>query len=185
MRLQKLIVGLGNPGLSYARSRHNLGASWVQDWARVYRLPAFKKEAKFQALVTRGEVAGQNLILALPQTFMNLSGVSVAALLNFYKLRQSEDLLLVFDDLDLNFGRFKLSPSFPRGHNGVISVREKLGSLTGWGLRLGVDDREGKRVINSADYVLQNFSAEQLTCLSDEVFPSAREEVLHSWLLKK
>jgi PTH1 family peptidyl-tRNA hydrolase len=157
---------------------------WVQDLARVYRWRAFKKETKFQALISGGELADQEVLLALPQTFMNMSGESVASLLRFYKLTLATDLLLVFDDLDLSLGRFKLGQSFPRGHNGVLNVQDKLGKL-GWALRLGVDDRAGARVIGPAAYVLQDFSATQLSLLADEIFPQTRTEVITKWLLKK
>ena len=121
----KLFVGLGNPGVSYERTRHNAGALFLQKLQLDNCLPNWRLEKKFKALVSRGFLGKTEGLLLLPQTFMNLSGESVGAVLNFYRLQAEKDLVVIYDDLDLEFGRFKIGRQAPHGHNGIISVKEK------------------------------------------------------------
>ena len=179
----KVVVGLGNPGLSYQYTRHNVGALLVQDFAQKYHFPDFKLEKKFQALCSRGQWQTQQLLLVLPQTFMNLSGESVQKILKFYNLEPQENLLAIYDDLDLAFGSYKATKSAPHGHNGVLSLKQQLGTLDFAQIRIGIDDRAGSRQIPAVDYVLQNFSIEQKNTLANEVFPQVTEE-LKLWLSK-
>jgi len=102
----KLIVGLGNPGRLYLDSRHNIGFTQVKSLAKAYK-GSFTKENNLAALTARIKIQGKSAILALPVTFMNLSGVAVAALLKKYRLNP-ESLLVVCDDLDLDVGRLKI-----------------------------------------------------------------------------
>ena len=184
MTPNKILVGLGNPGCSFQQSRHNLGAICLENYARAYRFPPFKLEAKFQSLITRQKLFEHDVLIVLPQTFMNLSGQAVQSLMQFYRLDPQQDLLAVYDDLDLDFGHFKISTSSPQSHNGVLSLRTSLGVSDFHQLRLGVDDRRGRRQIPSADYVLQNFSPDQLQIITAEVFPAA-QATIDSWLSKK
>jgi PTH1 family peptidyl-tRNA hydrolase len=181
MKEMKLIVGLGNPGLSYQNTRHNVGAAWVSDLARDWRYPKLKLNRKFQSLLGQGQINGRDVTLALPQTYMNLSGAAVGELVRFYKLDPTQQLLLVYDDLDLPVGRYKFGRCAPKGHNGVMSVQQNLDGNDWAQLRLGIDDRNGARQIPSQDYVLQNMPPAQLKVLIDQVFPASREEVL-AWL---
>jgi PTH1 family peptidyl-tRNA hydrolase len=126
-------------------------------------------------------VGEREILLVLPQTFMNLSGESVRRLMNFYRLEQKTALLVVFDDLDLPFGHYKLTTALPRGHNGVLSVTKNLAGASFLGLRLGIDDRAGERLVPSEDYVLQPFPEQQKQVLWEQVFPAALEEVA-TWL---
>jgi PTH1 family peptidyl-tRNA hydrolase len=112
---------------------------------------------------------------------MNLSGESVARLLNFYKLDPMTALLVVFDDLDLPFGHYKLTTSLPRGHNGILSLKKQLSLSNFLVLRLGIDDRAGKRLAPPEDYVLQTFPQEQKKILVEQIFPTALKEV-RKWL---
>ena len=177
----KLIVGLGNPGSHYQYTRHNAGFLLVQFLAENWHCPAFQLAPKFKAQVTRAVVNDQVLILALPQTMMNESGQAVAALLHFYKIDHARNFLLAYDDLDLQFGHYKMSRRPPRTHNGVASVRQELGSDDFTHLRLGVDDRDGSRHIAPIDYVLSPFTPGQLADFQRQIFPAALQEI-ETWL---
>jgi PTH1 family peptidyl-tRNA hydrolase len=183
LMIKKLIVGLGNPGKSYSLSRHNAGAAWVEYWAGLYHFPRWALVKKYQAKVSQSEIGGVALTLLLPQTFMNLSGKSVAAWVRFFHLEVAREILVVFDDLDLELGQYKLGKSLPRQHNGVASVVECLGEKSFWSLRLGIDERAGARVIPPADYVLGNFSLAARGKLEGEVFPTVAKEI-EEWLKK-
>lgn len=151
----KLIVGLGNPGGVYAHSRHNIGFLTVKALAKHYHSP-FKRDSRTFSLSAKGEVAGQNLILALPLTFMNLSGNAIRALRDKYKI-DSKSLLVVCDDLDLEFGRIKIkAEGSSGGHRGLESVIKALGSRDFARLRIGIGrPRQNFRQIS--DYVLGSF----------------------------
>lgn len=151
-----LIVGLGNPGRKYAHHRHNVGFMAVSRLAKRHGL-AFKRQ-KGKAKVAEGPIAGQRVILAKPQTFMNLSGESVARLVRFFKI-PPQRVLVVYDDLDLPLARLRLRPGGGSGgHKGLKSVIERLGTQDFPRLRLGI----GRPLHGDpVDYVLQDFSAEE------------------------
>jgi PTH1 family peptidyl-tRNA hydrolase len=151
-----LIVGLGNPGRKYARHRHNVGFMTVSRLAKRHGL-AFKRQ-KGKAKVAEGTVAGQRVILVKPQTFMNLSGESVARLVRFFKI-PPQRVLVVYDDLDLPLARLRLRPGGGSGgHKGLKSVIERLGTQDFPRLRLGI----GRPLHGDPiDYVLQDFSTEE------------------------
>ena len=133
----RLFVGLGNPGPDYEATRHNAGFWWVNAMARQCGV-TLAPEKGFQAQVARASVAGANLWLLTPQTFMNLSGRSVAALANFYKISASE-ILVVHDELDIEPGEAKLKfGGSHAGHNGLRDIHAQLGSDQYWRLRLGI-----------------------------------------------
>jgi len=162
----RLVVGLGNPGRSYAATRHNAGAWFVEALARSMDI-AFRSESKFQAYVARGSQGGGDLRLLLPQTFMNLSGVSVAALAQFYRIGVDE-MLVAHDELDLKPGIVKLKfGGGTAGHNGLRDIGERMGSGSFWRLRLGIGhprDQQGsdRQVV---DYVLQPPRSEEQTLI--------------------
>lgn len=133
----RLIVGLGNPGREYESTRHNVGFRWVDEFARLHNL-SFKNEAKFHGLAARGQLHGHEILLLKPQTFMNVSGRSVGALAQFYKIEPAE-ILVVHDDLDLQPGaaRLKLGGGHG-GHNGLKDIIAHLGTRDFWRLRLGI-----------------------------------------------
>ncbi len=151
----KLIVGLGNPGRLYLNTRHNIGASVVRALAKETGLILKKEQATFSQLA-KGCISGQEVILALPFTFMNLSGKAVSSLLRKYEIK-TEDLLVVCDDLDLEFGRMKIRTSgSSAGHKGMASIIEELGTQNFSRLRLGIGrPRERGR---EADFVLARFN---------------------------
>jgi PTH1 family peptidyl-tRNA hydrolase len=154
METLHLIVGLGNPGAEYARTRHNAGfllveklaARWKCDWAN---------EKKFRARIAKGERDGKRILLCEPQTFMNLSGETVGALKDFYQLPLSRILALV-DDADLPFGEIRLRPGGSSGgHHGLESIELHLGSREFARLRIGIGRKDDAREITN--YVLEKF----------------------------
>ncbi|QTD46627.1 aminoacyl-tRNA hydrolase [Ottowia testudinis] len=133
----KLFVGLGNPGPEYAATRHNAGFWWIDQIARQLNVPLVP-ERGFHGLVARGNVDGRNVWLLQPQTFMNLSGKSVATLARFYKIAP-EEILVAHDELDLPAGEVKLKQGGGHaGHNGLRDIHAQLGSSEYWRLRLGI-----------------------------------------------
>jgi PTH1 family peptidyl-tRNA hydrolase len=161
-----LIVGLGNPGREYSQNRHNVGFMLLDRLAS--RLGVRFSRVQNRALVTRGEYQGKRLILAKPQTYMNLSGQAAAALQRFYKIPLA-NLLVTYDEVDLPFGTLRLRPKGgSAGHRGVRSLIQQLSSENFPRLRLGVDRPPGR--MQAADYVLQDFSRvelEELTLMLD------------------
>lgn len=161
-----LIVGLGNPGSKYTLTRHNIGFLAVDALARSLGVEthAFKTEHKAQ--VVKLKIDDQDVILAKPQTYMNLSGESVVPLMNYYKIT-ADKILVVHDEVDLPFGYMKLQKNRSAGgHNGVKSVIEQLGHQDYARLRLGVG-RPSNPHVPVVDFVLQNFSNEEQQKLTD------------------
>jgi PTH1 family peptidyl-tRNA hydrolase len=151
----KLIVGLGNPGVLYAWSRHNIGFQVVKSLARSGKI-ALKKEKGIKAFSGRGKLEGVEVVLSLPLTFMNLSGQAVKQLLDKYNV-ELHDLLVVCDDLDLEFGRIKIrSKGSSAGHRGINSIIGSIGNDEFNRLRIGIGRPSGK--VNPADFVLSHFN---------------------------
>jgi peptidyl-tRNA hydrolase, PTH1 family len=150
----KLIVGLGNPGLVYTGSRHNIGFAVVKSLACFLKVVP-KRDGSVSALVSKTNWGQNNLVLALPQTFMNLSGIAVKALLKKFKV-SFEDLLVVCDDLDLELGRIKIRPQGRSGgQRGIVSIIEHLGRQDFSRLRIGIG--RPKDPADAAGYVLSGF----------------------------
>lgn len=152
----KLIVGLGNPGKQYDNSRHNAGFLFLDALAQELALPEFQPEKKFLAEVSQGRLNSSKIILAKPDTFMNESGVSVQKLKNFFKLTET-DIIIVHDDKDLPLGEFKIQDNRgDAGHRGVASVIAHLRSKNFTRIRLGVAGDE-KKMSDTAKFVLGKF----------------------------
>lgn len=152
-----LIVGLGNPGSDYADHRHNLGFRIVDALADKHGLAFARHKGKVR--VAEGEICGQNVILAKPQTFMNLSGKAVNRVSRRFEI-PPQHILVVYDDLDLPLGRLRLRPEGGTGgHRGMRSIIDSLGTQSFARLRVGIDRPAGR--MDPADYVLQAFSAEE------------------------
>ncbi|SRR5581483_4718004 len=173
-----LLIGLGNPGREYKDNRHNFGFMLIDRLA--VRLNARGMKLQSKAIVTDAIYEGRKLILAKPQTYMNLSGHSVQGLANFYKL-PLENLLVAHDDLDLPFGTIRLRPGGgPGGQKGVASAIERLGTKDFARLRLGIGRPPGR--MDPAAYVLQDFSKEEMKELSailDRAADAALEFVIN------
>ncbi len=167
-----LIVGLGNPGPNYRNNRHNIGFRVVDVLAG--SLDISMQKVEMRALVGKGLLTGKRLILAKPQTFMNLSGRSVASLLRFYKIPH-ENLLVVHDDLDIPFGTLRLRPfGGTGGQRGMESIVAELSSENFARLRVGIGRPPGR--LDPADYVLHDFDSLQEKYLP-ELFDRAVEAI--------
>jgi peptidyl-tRNA hydrolase, PTH1 family len=147
----RLIVGLGNPGREYEATRHNAGFWWVDEFARVNSF-GFRAENKFHGLFARSQVHGREIFLLKPQTFMNVSGRSVGAVAQFYKIEPA-NILVVHDELDLPPGSAKLKLGGGHGgHNGLKDIIAHLGTQDFWRLRIGIG-HPGERT-EVSNYVL-------------------------------
>lgn len=154
----KCIVGLGNPGAKYTNTRHNIGFLAIDALAEKHGIKL--SESKFKALFGTGMINGERVVLVKPLTYMNLSGEAVRPLLDFYKIAV-EDVLVIYDDLDLPLEKLRLrSKGSAGGHNGVKSLIQHLGTQEIKRLKLGVGRPPAP--IQVIDWVLMNFSkAEQ------------------------
>ena len=152
----KLICGLGNPGREYERHRHNIGFMVVE--ALLPRARGELNQEKFQARVGQGTLGGERIVFVEPQTYMNLSGRSLAEAARFYKVAV-EDILVIHDELDLPFGRLQLKAGGGTGgHNGLKSSVQSLGADGFIRLRFGIGKPEGPNAKERvAGYVLSNF----------------------------
>jgi peptidyl-tRNA hydrolase, PTH1 family len=158
-----LILGLGNPGREYRDSRHNAGFMLIDRIA--VRLNARGMKMQSKAIVTTAMYEDRKLILAKPQTYMNLSGQSVQGLIHFYKLPLT-NVLLAHDDLDIPFGTIRLRPGGgPGGQRGMASTIEQLGTKGFPRLRIGIGRPPGK--MDPSAYVLQDFTREEMKSLSE------------------
>jgi len=174
MESLRLVVGLGNPGAEYARTRHNAGFLVVEELAS--RASAhWNFEKKFDARVARSERGGKKLLLAEPQTFMNASGEAVGVLTNFYRVPIA-GLLVVVDDADLPFGEIRMRPKGSSGgHHGLESIETHLGTREFARLKVGIGRTvDGRREITN--YVLGKFSAAE-TKLLEKVLKRAADQV--------
>ena len=152
----KLIVGLGNPGPSYARNRHNVGYQCLERLAQRNELRLSRM--MFKAMIASGTVNGTRVLLARPLTFMNLSGQSVRPLLRWYRV-SLPDLLVVYDDLDLPLGKIRLrQKGSSGGHKGMASIIQELGSDEFARLRIGI----GRPLHGEPpEYVLSDFTRDE------------------------
>lgn len=172
-----LIVGLGNPGADYAKTRHNAGfllveklaAQWKGEWAN---------ERKFAARIARAGHAGKKILLCEPQTFMNLSGEAVGGLTKFYQLPLAQ-LVVVVDDADLPLGEIRLRPGGSSGgHHGLESIEQHLATREFARLRIGIGRKDGARQITG--HVLGKFDADENRVLGQVLERAANQ--LECWL---
>ena len=168
-----LIVGLGNPGLAYRHNRHNIGFMVADALAQKLEIPL--KRVKFKAQIGNGKVEGIPVIIAKPLTYMNNSGEAVAPLVHYFKV-PLERLLVIHDDMDLPLGTLRMRPSGgSAGHNGMLSIFDKLGTNAIPRLRVGIGRPPGR--MDPADYVLQDFPKSEEELLN-MVIAQACEAVL-------
>jgi len=162
----KLFVGLGNPGPEYQGTRHNAGFWWLDALARDLKVALGANKA-FHGHAGRATVHGQTVWLLKPQTFMNLSGRSVAALARFYKIAP-EEILVAHDELDIVPGQLKLKfGGSHAGHNGLRDIHEQLGSADYWRLRLGIGHPGVKSEV--IHWVLKRPMPEHLQAIEDGI----------------
>ena len=164
-----LIIGLGNPGRQYRGNRHNIGFMVVDRLAAANGIQSSKVQNK--AIVGDGRVAGQRVILAKPQTYMNNSGDAVGPLANFYKM-PPENIFVVYDEMDIPLGTIRLrEKGGAGGHNGMKSIIQHIGQDFPR-MRLGVGRPPGR--MEPPAYLLQDFSNEQLPIVSDMIDEAIR-----------
>ena len=169
-----LIVGLGNPGKQYEKSRHNTGFVVVDKANLEFQMPNFKSNPKSKCQMSKGQIDGKTVIIAKPQTFMNESGQAVSALANFYKIKPS-NIIVVHDDLDLPSGEFKIQKNRgAAGHNGVQSIIDHLGTQDFIRVRIGIAPPEAAKT--NADFVLAKFSKAEMEKLK-KVMERASEAI--------
>jgi len=160
----KLFVGLGNPGPQYEATRHNAGFWWVDALAHELKVPLVADKG-YHGLTARANVHGHTVWLLEPQTFMNLSGRSVAALSRFFKIKP-EEILVVHDELDVVPGQAKLKfGGGHAGHNGLRDIHEQLGTGDYWRLRVGIGHPGVKDEVT--DWVLRKPAPEQRTAMQE------------------
>lgn len=163
----KLLVGLGNPGAEYARTRHNAGFM-AMDLLAQRHAPGQMPRSKFSALLLEAVVGGQRCLLMKPVTYMNRSGQAVAEACRFYKIDPVRDALVLVDDVALPCGTIRLKASGGAGgHNGLTDIARKLGSENYPRLRIGIDEKPP--VMRLEDYVLGRFTEEQMDRLAPAI----------------
>ena len=162
----KLFVGLGNPGPEYEATRHNAGFWWIDALARELKVNLVPERA-YHGLMARTSVAGHSVWLLQPQTFMNLSGKSVAALSRFFKI-QPDEILVAHDELDFEPGVVKLKRGGSHGgHNGLRDIHAQLGSSDYWRLRIGIGHPGVKSEV--IHWVLKKPAPDQRTLIEDSI----------------
>lgn len=167
-----LIAGLGNPGSTYRRTRHNAGFMVLDRLAERFSIPFDR--SKFNAVFGRGSINGVEVVLAKPQAFMNRSGLPIRNLANFFKIL-CKDIVVVHDDIDLTFGRIKIKMKGGHGgHKGIISLIDAFGSGEFARIRVGVGRSAARSV---TDHVLGRFNSEEEQTL-DRLIARAQEAVV-------
>jgi len=158
----KLIAGLGNPGTKYRMSRHNAGFMVLDQLALQKNISI--DQNIFEARIGKGKIAGTPVLLVKPQTFMNLSGIAIRKLADYFRI-ETEDVIVVHDDLDLPFQMIRLKANGGHGgHKGLISVMDHLGGREFIRVRFGIGRPARKSMVEG--YVLDPFSDEEMVCLS-------------------
>ena len=160
-----IIAGLGNPDEKYQGTRHNVGFDVVDRLAEKYQIAVDTK--KHRALIGKGVIEGQKVLLVKPQTYMNLSGESIRSLVEYYKINPEEELLVIYDDISLEPGMLRLrTKGSAGGHNGMKSIIKHLGGDTFPRIRVGIggEKHPGQDL---ADYVLGHFKDDEKELLSD------------------
>lgn len=172
----KLIVGLGNPGRQYEETRHNVGFKVIDRLSERLNIPVDK--AKFNGVYGQGIIAGEKVLILKPLTYMNLSGECIRPLMAYYDINV-EDLLVVYDELDLPVGKIRLrEKGSAGGHNGMKSIIQHLGTQEFKRIRIGVDrPNNGMKI---ADYVLGRFPTEEAIDVINSIDRSA--EASEKWL---
>jgi len=164
----KLIVGLGNSGLIYAGTRHNIGFTVLKSLANYLKIN-FKRDSSVTSLVARNKLIDQDVVLALPQSYMNLSGIAVKALLKKFKVDQ-KNLLVVCDDLDLDLGRIKIrAQGSSGGQRGLKSIIEHIGTQDFCRLRIGIGRPKSSGSQDAAKYVLSGFLRKEKAAVKQAV----------------
>ncbi|MCT2534313.1 aminoacyl-tRNA hydrolase [Aquibacillus koreensis] len=174
----KCIVGLGNPGRKYAKTRHNIGFMVIDEMAKRYKWKLNKK--KFNGIYAIEAIGTEKVLLLEPQTFMNLSGESLQPLIDFYDIA-IEDIVVIYDDLDLPPGKIRLRQKGGHGgHNGIRSIIDQLGTKEFKRIRVGIGRPQAP--ISVTDYVLGKFSDEDTEEIENSIDRSIK--ACEAWMNK-
>ena len=153
-----IIAGLGNPEDRYNGTRHNIGFSAITAISDAYNIPLGTR--KHKALCGMGYIEGQKVLLAMPQTYMNLSGESIRELTDYYKIQAGNELIIIYDDINLAPGRLRIrAQGSAGGHNGIKSIISCLGSQSFYRIRIGAGEKPKGQDL--ADYVLSRFNRDE------------------------
>lgn len=178
----KLIVGLGNPGKKYELTRHNVGFLAIDHYLAT--LQTISCTSKFKGQICEVHFHATSSAVPIktffvkPQTYMNRSGEAVQEIVQFYKANPETDLLVVHDEIDLKFGYHKVAfDSRPAGHNGIKSIVASLGTQRFSRIRIGVESRMSRSEFPTDEYVLSQFTVEELTTLEGTVLPSVASAI--------
>ena len=159
-----IIAGLGNPGKEYENTRHNIGFDVIDRLAEEENIAVM--ESKHKALIGKGYVAGQKVILAKPQTFMNLSGESIREIVDYYKVDDTAELIVISDDISLDVGQLRIrKKGSAGGHNGLKNIIAHLGHEQFIRIKMGVGEKP--KGWDLADYVLGHFSAPEAKVMEE------------------
>ena len=168
-----IIAGLGNPTLQYRGTRHNVGFDVIDTLADKYNIAV--ETRKSRALIGKGIIAGQNVLLVKPQTYMNLSGESIGELVSYYKVDEEQELLVIYDDVSLDVGQLRIRrKGSAGGHNGIKDIIRHLGTDVFPRIKIGVGEKP--KGYDLADYVLGHFSREEREMM-EEGYQKAAEAV--------
>ena len=168
-----IIAGLGNPSKEYDKTRHNVGFDTIDYLAEKHGI--FMGEKKYKALTGKGMIAGEKVLLLKPQTYMNLSGESIRAALDYYKADETSELIVVYDDISLPPGQLRIrKKGSAGGHNGIKNIIAHLGHDSFMRIKVGVGEKPAG--YDLADYVLGRFSKEERAVM-EEAFREASEAI--------
>ncbi|WWR16006.1 aminoacyl-tRNA hydrolase [Lachnospiraceae bacterium JLR.KK008] len=153
-----IIAGLGNPGQKYKDTRHNTGFSVIDVIAEKHGIAVLEK--KHKAMIGKGYIDGQKVILAKPQTYMNLSGESLRELVDYYKVNETEQMIVIYDDISMDVGQLRIrKKGSAGGHNGIKNIISHMGHDTFLRIKVGVGEKP--KEYDLVDYVLGHFSEEE------------------------
>ena len=165
-----IIAGLGNPDEKYQGTRHNVGFDVVDRLAEKYQIAVDTK--KHRALIGKGVIEGQKVLLVKPQTYMNLSGESIRSLVEYYKIDPEEELLVIYDDISLEVGQLRIRrKGSAGGHNGIKNIIAQIGTQVFKRVKVGVGEKP--KGYDLADYVLGRFSTEERKLVDEAIVQAA------------
>ncbi|MFH0805420.1 MAG: aminoacyl-tRNA hydrolase [Patescibacteria group bacterium] len=169
----ELIIGLGNPGKKYEKTRHNLGFLVINELAEKMEMNNWKIKMQFNANIAQGNFKNEKIILAKPQTFMNNSGMAIKSIVDYYKI-PNENIFIIHDDIDLLLGEIKVQKNrSSAGHKGVQSIINALGTKDFIRVRLGIKSIDQKTIIDTEKFVLQKFSKDEEKIVQEIIIRAA------------